>query len=84
MFAFKYVIQLGMDGLETMDKAAWTKEMLRAFYDLYIKAIDIGMRPNTPFDKAGWKYLLPSFKEQIDYAFTKAQLKSKWDGYKKD
>jgi hypothetical protein len=53
MLAFKYVIQLGMDGLETMDKTAWTKEMLRAFYDLYIKAIDIGMRPNTHFDKAG-------------------------------
>jgi hypothetical protein len=72
MLAFKYVIQLGMESLETMDKAAWTKERLHAFYDLCIKAIDIGIRPNTHFDKTGWKYLLTSFKEQIDHAFTKA------------
>jgi hypothetical protein len=52
MFAFKYVIQLGMEGPEIMDKAAWTKEMLHAFCDLCIKAIDMGMRPNTHFDKA--------------------------------
>jgi hypothetical protein len=28
--------------------------------------------------------LLASFKEQTDHAFTKAQLKNKWDGSKKD
>ncbi|KAJ6957415.1 L10-interacting MYB domain-containing protein-like isoform X2 [Populus alba x Populus x berolinensis] len=53
-----------MDAPENMDKAAWTKEMLHVFCDLSIKAIDMGMRPNTHFDKAGWKYLLGSFKEQ--------------------
>ncbi|KAJ6936708.1 L10-interacting MYB domain-containing protein-like isoform X2 [Populus alba x Populus x berolinensis] len=73
-----------MDAPENMDKAAWTKEMLHVFCDLSIKAIDMGMRPNTHFDKAGWKYLLGSFKEQTGHAFTKAQLKNKWDGCKKD
>ena len=84
MFAFKYVIQLGMEGPEIMDKAAWTKEMLHAFCDLCIKAIDMEMRPNTHFDKADWKYLLTVFKEQIGHAFTKAQLKNKWDGCEKN
>ena len=84
MFACKYVIQIGMDNLETIDKAAWNKEMLHVFYDLSIKAIDMGMRPNTHFDKASWKYLQTSFKEMTGHAFTKTQLKNKWDGCKKD
>ena len=52
-----------MDNPETIDKVAWNKEMLNVFCDLCIKAIDMGMRPNTHFDKVGWKYLLTSFKE---------------------
>uniref|UniRef100_A0A2K2BZP3 Myb/SANT-like domain-containing protein n=1 Tax=Populus trichocarpa TaxID=3694 RepID=A0A2K2BZP3_POPTR len=40
-----------MKGLESFDKAAWTKEMLHIFCDICIKAIDMGMRPNTHFDK---------------------------------
>ncbi|XP_034907176.1 uncharacterized protein [Populus alba] len=58
--------------------------MLHVFCDLCIKAIDMGMRPNTHFDKAGWKYLQTSFKEITGHAFTKTQLKNKWDGCKKD
>lgn len=73
-----------MEGPENLDKAAWTKEMLHVFCDLCIKAIDMGMKPNTHFDKAGWKYLLTAFKEQTGHAFTKTQLKNKWDGCKKD
>jgi len=42
-----------MEGLESMDKTAWAKEMLHTFCDLCIKAINIGMRPNTHFDKTG-------------------------------
>ncbi|XP_024445096.1 uncharacterized protein LOC112324790 [Populus trichocarpa] len=42
-----------MEGLESFDKAAWTKEMLHIFCDICIKAIDMGMRPNTHFDKTG-------------------------------
>eukprot|EP00258_Populus_trichocarpa_P001143 XP_002299882.3 L10-interacting MYB domain-containing protein [Populus trichocarpa] len=44
----------------------------------------MGMRPNTHFDKTGWKFLITSFKEQTGHAFTKTQLKNKWDGCKKD
>ncbi|KAJ6967310.1 hypothetical protein NC652_004765 [Populus alba x Populus x berolinensis] len=81
---FKNVIQLGMEGPENLDEAAWTKEMLHVFCDLCIEAIYMGMRPNTNFNKAGWKYLLTAFKEQTGHAFTKTQLKNKWDGCKKD
>ena len=44
MFAFKYVIQLGMKGPQTINNAAWSKKILNAFYDLCIKAIDMRMR----------------------------------------
>ncbi|KAG5243702.1 L10-interacting MYB domain-containing protein [Salix suchowensis] len=53
-----------MDNFESTDKAAWNKEMLHIFYDLYIQAIDMGMRPNTHFDKSGWKFISTSFKEK--------------------
>ena len=49
MFAFKYVIQLEMEGPEIMDKIAWTKELLYTFYDLYIKAIDIRISTKTKY-----------------------------------
>ncbi|KAL9371844.1 hypothetical protein Peur_036984 [Populus x canadensis] len=58
--------------------------MLHIFCDICIKAIDMGMRPNNHFDKTGWKFLITSFKEKIGHAFTKTQLKNKWDGCKKD
>ena len=48
------------------------------FYDIYTKTIEMGMRPNTYFDKAGWKFMIFSLKKQINHAFTKAQLKNKW------
>jgi len=73
-----------MEGLESFDKAAWTKKMLHIFYDICIKAIDIGMRPNTYFDKTGWKFLITLFKEQTSHAFTKTQLKNKCNGCKKN
>ncbi|KAI5585082.1 hypothetical protein BDE02_06G122400 [Populus trichocarpa] len=45
-----------MDDSQSQDKACWTREMLHAFCDICIKAIEQGMQPNTHFDKAGWKY----------------------------
>jgi len=42
------------------------------------------MRTNTHFNKKGCKFLITSFQEQIGNAFTKTQLKNKWDGCKKD
>ncbi|KAL9366432.1 hypothetical protein Peur_037631 [Populus x canadensis] len=42
------------------------------------------MRPNTHFDKVGWKYVMNCFKDQTGHALTKAQLKNKWDEIKKD
>jgi hypothetical protein len=42
------------------------------------------MRPNTHFDKAGWKFIVQSFKDQTGLSLSKSQLKNKWDGIKKD
>uniref|UniRef100_A0A6N2KAQ1 Uncharacterized protein n=1 Tax=Salix viminalis TaxID=40686 RepID=A0A6N2KAQ1_SALVM len=47
------VLQDIMDNHESMDKAIWTREMLHIFCDIYIKAIDMGMRPNTHFNICG-------------------------------
>jgi hypothetical protein len=58
--------------------------MLHIFCDICIKAIEKEMRPNTYFDKAGWKYVTITFKKQIGHGFTKAQLENKWDGIKRD
>ena len=83
VFGFK--VERGiMDNFESTDKAAWNREMLHIFCDLCIKAIDMGMRPNTHFDKSGWKFISTSFKEKTGHAFTKTQFKNKWDGCKKD
>ena len=73
-----------MDGSDTYDKACWIKAMLHMFCDIYIKAIERGMRPNTHFDKTGWKFVIQLFKKQTWLSLIKAQLKNKWDGIKKD
>jgi len=71
------ILKYTMEGLESMNKAAWTKEILHRFCDLCIKAIDMRMRPNTHFDKIRWKFFITSFKEQTGHALTKTQLKNK-------
>uniref|UniRef100_A0A6N2K303 Uncharacterized protein n=1 Tax=Salix viminalis TaxID=40686 RepID=A0A6N2K303_SALVM len=62
LLSFVAFVKLGvergvMDNFESTDKAAWNKEMLHIFCDLCIKAIDMGMRPNTHthFDKSDWR-----------------------------
>jgi hypothetical protein len=66
-----------MEDSPSQDKAFFTREMLRIFCDIYIKAIEKGMRPNTHFDKVRWEYVISSFKEQVGHALTKAKLKNK-------
>ena len=83
-FLLLNVLKDTMEGVESMDKAAQSKEMLHIFYDLCIKTIDMVIRPNTHFDKMGWKFVITSFQEKTGHAFTKTQLKNKWDGCKKD
>jgi hypothetical protein len=73
-----------MEDSQSQDKVCRTREMLNIFCDICIKAIKKGMRLNTHFDKAGWKYVMNCFKEQTNHALMKAQLKNKWDGIKKD
>ena len=52
-FLLLNVLKDTIEGLESMDNATWTKKMLHTFCDLCIKAINMGMRPNTHFDKTG-------------------------------
>ena len=58
--------------------------MVHTFCDIYIAAIDRGIRPSTQFNKAGWKFVIAIFKEKTSHAFSKTQLKNKWNGAKKD
>jgi hypothetical protein len=67
-----------MNGSDTYDKASWTKAMFHMFCDICIKAIKRDMRPNTYFNKAGWKFVIQTFKKQTRLSLTKAQLKNKW------
>jgi hypothetical protein len=66
-----------MEESQSQDKACWPREMLHVFYDICIKTIEKGMRPNIYFDKTGWKYVTTTFKEQTGHGFTKVQLKNK-------
>ena len=45
--------------------------MVHIFYDICIAAIDRGMRPNTQFNKAWWKFVIAIFKEKTGHAFSK-------------
>jgi hypothetical protein len=84
MLEKKNILTKNMEDSQSQDKVCRTREILNIFCDICIKAIEKGMQPNTHFDKAGWKYVINCFKEQTDHALTKAQLKNKWDGIKKD
>jgi hypothetical protein len=66
-----------MEGAKSSDKASWTKKMLYTFFDICIVTIDRGMRSNTHFDKAGWKFIMIVFKEKNGHAFGKTQFKNK-------
>ena len=66
-----------MDGSDTYDKASWSKAMLHIFYNICITAIERGMRPNTYFDKGGWKLIVQSFKDQTYLSLLKSHLKKK-------
>jgi len=61
-----------MKSSESHDKTSWTKNILHNFCDIYIKAIEIRIRSNNHFDKVGWKFLMTTFKKNIDQAFTNA------------
>lgn len=60
-----------MKDSQSRNNAYQTIKILHIFYDISIKAIEKGIRPNTHFDKAEWKYVINCFKEQINHALTK-------------
>jgi len=49
--------------------------MVHTLYDICIKAFDKGIRPNMHFDKAGWKFIITTFKDQTGHAFIKSTIK---------
>uniref|UniRef100_A0A6N2L7S9 Myb/SANT-like domain-containing protein n=1 Tax=Salix viminalis TaxID=40686 RepID=A0A6N2L7S9_SALVM len=65
-------------------KASWSPEQLHTFCDICIRAIDMGMRPTSHFDKPGWMYVAKSFAEQTGVVFQRDQFKNKWDSCKKN
>uniref|UniRef100_A0A6N2MA47 Myb/SANT-like domain-containing protein n=1 Tax=Salix viminalis TaxID=40686 RepID=A0A6N2MA47_SALVM len=65
-------------------KAIWSPEHLHIFCDICIRAIDMGMRPTSHFDKPGWMYVAQSFAEQTGVEFQREQFKNKWDSCKKN
>lgn len=84
MYVRKKNLTENIEDSQSQDKAYWTKKMLNTFCDICIKVIENSMRPNTHFNKAGWKYVMNCFKKKTGHALTKAQLKNKWEGIKKD
>jgi hypothetical protein len=66
-----------MDRFDTHDKASWSQAMLHTFCNICITAIERGMRPNTHFDKASWKFVIQSFKDQTRLSLSKSLLKNK-------
>uniref|UniRef100_A0A6N2LGV9 Myb/SANT-like domain-containing protein n=1 Tax=Salix viminalis TaxID=40686 RepID=A0A6N2LGV9_SALVM len=65
-------------------KASWSPEQCIAFCDICIRAIDMGMRPTSHFDKPGWMYVAKSFAEQTGVVYERDQFKNKWDSCKKN
>ncbi|KAG5243666.1 protein ALP [Salix suchowensis] len=73
-----------MENSKSGGKAKWSKETLHIFCDICIRAIDMGMRSGSHFEKGGWKYIVKSFGEKTSKPLQKDQLKNKWDVCKKD
>ena len=42
------------------------------------------MRPDTHFNKEGWRYVIQNFQKESGKSYGKAQLKNKWDSLKKE
>ncbi|KAE8707937.1 G2/mitotic-specific cyclin-1-like [Hibiscus syriacus] len=65
-------------------KATWDKMKTIIFCDLCIKEILNGNRPGTHFSKKGWIKIVNNFEKETGKAYTRTQLKNKWDLLKKE
>ncbi|KAG0466555.1 hypothetical protein HPP92_018135 [Vanilla planifolia] len=64
--------------------AIWSHDVVMMFCDLCLREIARGNRPNTHFNKAGWRSLVRNFKKYSGRDYDRLQLKNKWDLLKKD
>ncbi|CAL2239220.1 unnamed protein product [Prunus armeniaca] len=44
--------------------ATWNNHNISIFYDMCIKEVDVGRRPDTHFKKEGWKTLRVNFNKE--------------------
>ena len=65
-------------------KAIWDSQTTTVFIQQCVEQIRAGNRPHTHFNKLGWDRILKGFREKTGKAYTRLQLKNKWDNLKKE
>ena len=58
------------------DKANWTVERHKTFFELCVKEVDKGNRPTTSFNKRGWKNIIDGFAAKENVMYDQKQLKN--------
>ncbi|XP_020586020.1 L10-interacting MYB domain-containing protein-like [Phalaenopsis equestris] len=69
---------------EAGTSAMWDREVTIIFCDLCVREVEVGNRPTTFFNKAGWRNILVKFKEMTGRDYDRMKMKNKWDQLKKD
>ncbi|CAH2073960.1 unnamed protein product [Thlaspi arvense] len=60
-------------------KGYWSPSTHELFLDLLVQETLKGNRPDTHFNKEGWKTILETINEKTGLGYTRAQLKNHWD-----
>ncbi|CAA7026716.1 unnamed protein product [Microthlaspi erraticum] len=60
-------------------KGYWSPSTHELFLDLLVQETEKGNRPDTHFNKKGWKTILETINENVSVGYTRAQLKNHWD-----
>lgn len=60
-------------------KGYWSPSTHKLFLDLLVQETLKGNRPDTHFNKEGWKTILGTINENTGIGYTRAQLKNHWD-----
>lgn len=60
-------------------KGYWSPSTHELFVDLLVQETLKGNRPDTHFNKEGWKTILETINEKTGLGYTRAQLKNHWD-----
>ncbi|XP_024012037.1 L10-interacting MYB domain-containing protein [Eutrema salsugineum] len=60
-------------------KGYWSPSTHELFLDLLVQETYKGNRPDTHFNKEGWKTILETINEKTGLGYSRAQLKNHWD-----